>query len=198
MLINHFAGTLLRRELDRIPLWRGNHVTIKELAENFAKYVYLPRLRNTDVLLNAIREGVQSPTWEQETFAYAERWDATQERYLGLKAGQLASIILNAEAVLVKPEVAATQIAADTEAAMRKLQAVAQPAMTYAESQSKTIPAAVERSATSTLQAPTPPTPPTAATMPTVPATPVLFPTGGSAVPILEHHRHSHDGKSCW
>ena len=34
----------LRMELDRIPLWRGNHVQVRQLVEDFAKYVYLPRL----------------------------------------------------------------------------------------------------------------------------------------------------------
>ncbi len=60
MLTTQYAGTNLRRKMDEIPLWRGDHVSIKELADFFARYVYLPRLKNTDVLLNAISEGVQS------------------------------------------------------------------------------------------------------------------------------------------
>ena len=55
----------------------------------------------------AIRDGVQSMWWERETFAYAESWDVTQHRYLGLKAGEQANVMLNANSVLVKPEVAA-------------------------------------------------------------------------------------------
>jgi len=113
MLITLFAGTLLRRELDRIPLWRSNHVNTKELADYFARYVYLPRLRNTEVLLAAIRDGAQSMWWERETFAYADSWDAERSRYLGLKAGQHVQVVLNANSVLVKPEVAAAQIAAE-------------------------------------------------------------------------------------
>ena len=113
MLITDYAGTLLRGEMDRVPLWRGNHVSIKELADFFARYVYLPRLKNTDVLLEAIQKGVASMLWQQETFAYAERWDAEQNRYLGLKAGQQVQVTLNATSVLVKPEVALAQMAAD-------------------------------------------------------------------------------------
>ena len=45
------GGSTLRLELDRIPLWRGNHVGLKQLAEDMAKYLYLPRLRDDDVLL---------------------------------------------------------------------------------------------------------------------------------------------------
>jgi hypothetical protein len=37
LLVTTFAGTSLRRELDRIPLWRGNYVAIKQLAEDFAR-----------------------------------------------------------------------------------------------------------------------------------------------------------------
>lgn len=41
LLITSFAGTQLRMELDRV-LWRGDHVTIKQLVEDFARYLYLP------------------------------------------------------------------------------------------------------------------------------------------------------------
>src|SRR5205807_6256337 len=44
LLFTRWAPTLLRMELDRIPLWRGNHVPIKQLTEDFAQYPYLPRL----------------------------------------------------------------------------------------------------------------------------------------------------------
>ncbi|MFL5656143.1 MAG: Swt1 family HEPN domain-containing protein [Ktedonobacteraceae bacterium] len=113
MLITQYAGTLLRREMDRIPLWRGNHVGVKELADFFARYVYLPRLKNSEVLLAAVRDGLQSMWWERETFAYADSWDAERNRYLGLKAGQQVQVTLNANSVLVKPEVAAAQLAAE-------------------------------------------------------------------------------------
>ncbi|MEW6213264.1 MAG: Swt1 family HEPN domain-containing protein, partial [Acidobacteriota bacterium] len=72
LMITQLAGTRLRLELDRVPLWRGDHVSVKQLAEDFAKYLYLPRLRDTNVLLNAIQEGASLLTWEQETFATAE------------------------------------------------------------------------------------------------------------------------------
>jgi hypothetical protein len=58
LLVTTFAGTSLRRELDRIPLWRGNHVPIKQLAEDFARYVYLPRLADAAVLSSAIQDAL--------------------------------------------------------------------------------------------------------------------------------------------
>lgn len=113
LLITQYAGTLLRLELDRVPLWRGDHVSLKQLAEDFALYLYLPRLTDAEVLLGAIRDGVGLLTWQQETFAYAEGWDAEQQRYRGLRAGQIGSITLEGESVLVKPELTARQLADD-------------------------------------------------------------------------------------
>ena len=46
LLVTGLAGTRLRMELDRVPLWRGDHVAIKQLAEDFARYLYLPRLKD--------------------------------------------------------------------------------------------------------------------------------------------------------
>jgi adenine-specific DNA methylase/predicted AAA+ superfamily ATPase len=137
MLITQYAGTLLRREMDRIPLWRGNHVSIKELAENFARYVYLPRLKNTEVLLGAIREGVQFMWWERETFAYADGWDITRNWYLGLRAGQQVNVIINSETLLVKPEVAAAQLAEEATPVAPPQPAISATSMTYAEGQSR-------------------------------------------------------------
>src|SRR6266702_642781 len=110
LLITKYAGTNLRLELDRVPLWRGESASVKQLADDFAQYLYLPRLRDTDVLLAAVRDGVASITWERETFAYADSYDATRHRYLGLKTGQ--QIMPSLEGLLVKPEFVTTQIAA--------------------------------------------------------------------------------------
>jgi hypothetical protein len=111
LLITKYAGTNLRFELDKVPLWRGDSVSVKQLADDFAQYLYLPRLRDTDVLLAAIRDGAAALTWERETFAYADSYDATRHRYLGLKTGQ--QIMPSLDGILVKPEVAAAQVGAD-------------------------------------------------------------------------------------
>ncbi len=104
-----WAGTLLRLELDRIPLWRGNHVSLKDLKEYFAKYPYLPRLKHPEaLLLEATRDGVASSNWQRETFAYADSWDAERQRYRGLRAGQMVNPLL--EGLLVKPDVAERQL----------------------------------------------------------------------------------------
>lgn len=112
-LLTTFAGTLLRLLLDRIPLWRGNHVEIQQLAEDFPKYLYLPRLLNTKVLLDAIHDGLRRLTWDKETFAYADSWDEAKQRYVGLVAGNDTAVQSTGGAALVRPEVAQQQMKAD-------------------------------------------------------------------------------------
>ena len=111
LLLDGFAGTGLRLELDKIPLWRGDHVSIKQLIEDFASYLYLPRLHDMDVLLQAANSGLGSLTWEKDGFAFADSYDEDAGRYRGLRAGQLlqATDQVN-DGLLVKPEVARRQI----------------------------------------------------------------------------------------
>ena len=112
LLITNMAGTRLHLEITQIPLWRapGNHVGVKQLVDDFAKYVYLPRVKNAQVILDAIQEGAARLTWRQDTFAYADSYDAAAGRYRGLDAGRRPNVQLNSESVVVKPEVAAEQI----------------------------------------------------------------------------------------
>ena len=107
------AGSLLRMELDKIPLWRGNHVTVRQLAEDFARYPYLPRLRDSDVLVATIRDGVSRTTWKSETFAYADRWDEAAQRYIGLQSGAVVRVLCDEHAVVVRSDAAVTQMETD-------------------------------------------------------------------------------------
>ena len=113
LLITNMAGAVLRFEIDQVPLWRGNHVGVKQLVDDFAKYLYLPRVKNAQVILDAIQDGISRTTWSLDTFAYADSYDATADRYRGLEAGRRVSIELNAYSVVVRPEVAARQMERD-------------------------------------------------------------------------------------
>ena len=114
LLITSVAGAVLRFEIDQVPLWRGNHVGVKLLVDDFAKYLYLPRVKNAQVILDAIQDGVSRLTWSQDTFAYADYYDASAGRYRGLEAGRRPTVQLNANSVVVKPDVAAAQIEKDS------------------------------------------------------------------------------------
>jgi len=113
-LVTSFAGTLLKMELDRVPLWRGNHVAVKQLAEDFARYPYLPRLKDSVVLVGAIRDGLGLLTWQEESFAFADSFDETTGRYRGLRGGQHVPLAdADSPGLLVKGDVARTQLDAD-------------------------------------------------------------------------------------
>jgi len=112
-LITEWSAALLRHELERL-LWKDQpHIGIKQLWEYLCKYIYLPRLRDEAVLLNAIRQGVGSTTWK-DFFAFALSYDEGKGRYLGLVAGQIPQVILDNLCVLVKPEIAETQLAQES------------------------------------------------------------------------------------
>src|SRR5690606_14574022 len=88
LLVTSLGSTRLRMELDRVPLWRGDHVEIRQLLEDFARYPYLPRLKTSHVLIDAIASGLGLLTWQRETFAYAESYDEDTGRYRGLRGGR--------------------------------------------------------------------------------------------------------------
>jgi predicted AAA+ superfamily ATPase len=114
LLLTTFAGTRLRMELDKIPLWRDDRVEIKQLAEDFARYVYLPRLKSPSVLAAAVQDGLGLLLWEHEAFAFADSYDANTARYLGLRGGVPISISDHqVPGLLVKPEIARKQLDAD-------------------------------------------------------------------------------------
>ena len=108
-LIPQWSPVLLRMELDQW-LWKEEpHISLKRVWECLATYLYLPRLCNSDVLLDTVREGIRT----QEYFGYADSVDP-DGRYTGLQFGSTSrSIYLNEQSVLVKPDVALKQLNAE-------------------------------------------------------------------------------------
>ena len=127
-LLLSIGPAILRRHIDAIPLWRGdgNAVSLRQLAEDFAQYPYLPRIANPEVLVRAASEGVALLTWRSDAFAYAEGYDGV--RYLGLRGGQNVSCSAEGGGLLVRPEAAEAQLKAEQEAAAKPAASSGTPA----------------------------------------------------------------------
>jgi predicted AAA+ superfamily ATPase len=101
LLIQRWSPDNLRMELDRL-LWRDqDHLGIKQLWEYLARYCYLPRLFNEDVLIDAIQGGVE----RLDVFGYASQL-AADGNYKGLVLGRATRIYFDGNDVLVRPEIA--------------------------------------------------------------------------------------------
>jgi len=115
LLVANLGSTILRKHLDEVPLWRGDSVPIKQLVDDFARYLYLPRVAGPEVLAQSLRDGFAMLTWRNDTFAFAESYDETAGRYRGLRAGQGVNVSPDSTGLVVKPDVAARQLDAEIE-----------------------------------------------------------------------------------
>ena len=111
-LIANWSPALLRLELDRC-LWKDeSHVSLKRAWDCLTTYLYFPRLRDEDVFLSTVGEGLLS----RDHFAYASSV-AADGRYQSLQYGSAGgSIYLDGQSVLVKPEAASKQLVAEAAA----------------------------------------------------------------------------------
>ena len=107
------GGVRLRMELEKAGLWEDrDHVTVAELAEWFPRYLYLPRVKNRDTLVEAARDGGMR-TDLRDTFVLAEGYDEDAERYLGLREGGGAPSVIDNNTCLVKFDIAEAQAEQD-------------------------------------------------------------------------------------
>lgn len=111
LLIASLAGSMLRVEMDKVPLWRGDHVSIRQLVEDFAQYPYLQRVTGPSVVLQSASDGLALLTWEKDSFAYADGHDEVGDRYRALRTAQRIPLDdPHTDGLLVKPEVALRQL----------------------------------------------------------------------------------------
>ncbi len=110
LMVADLGSAVLRLQLDRVPLWRGNHVSVRQLTEDFGQYLYLQRLTSANVLVGAIEEGIRALTWEHDTFALADGFDEKTKRYRGLRVMRDVNITCDSSSLVVKPTVARAQI----------------------------------------------------------------------------------------
>lgn len=112
VLLEQLGARGLRQRMDQHDLWRGaDHVSLKQVATDFATYLYLPRLRDRQLLIGAVQASISQLVCDQ--VAYAEAYDPVKNRYEGLYATGSGSvpIVLDDAAVIVKAEAASAQLA---------------------------------------------------------------------------------------
>jgi predicted AAA+ superfamily ATPase len=121
LLITQLAGSRLKMDLDEFNLWRGgNHVKLRQVWQDFASYLYLSRLRDENVFLEAVKDGVNQIHLD-DNFAYAQRWDEARRRYVNLQTlNNFSGIFMDSEGVLVKPEAARRQLEEEEKERQRK------------------------------------------------------------------------------
>lgn len=112
-----FAPVLLRQRLDNelSRLWEAGQVQVITLWEPFARYLYLPRLRDASVMWDSVADGAASPNWQRDGFAVADGLDG--DRLLGLIAGSRPTV--TGTTLVVRPDRAAVQFAAEQAAQPR-------------------------------------------------------------------------------
>ena len=99
----------LNRELEKY-LWQDkDHLYLKDLADYFDRFIYLPRLKNKNVIVHAVRGAISGLTLGE--FAYAERWNSGESKYEGLATHQAHNlpVVIDSDSVIVRSEVAKTQ-----------------------------------------------------------------------------------------
>ena len=119
-MLTNIAPTTLRSLLDSVPLWRGNSVSVRQLAQDFASYLYLPRLACPDVLARSIDDGASLLTWATEGFGFADGYDEMSGRFVGLRCGRNISTTPESTCLLVKSDVALKQMQAETPPAVER------------------------------------------------------------------------------
>ena len=118
-LVSRYSGIRVRSDLDRreAPLWKGDHIGVRDLWSYYCRFLYMPRLAGFGVLAAAISQGVASLAWQNDTFAYAEEYDAEADRYPGLTTGAHVEVTQSLTAVLVRSARAQVQLDAESPAA---------------------------------------------------------------------------------
>jgi len=84
------------------------HVSVRQLRDWFAQFPYLSKLRDPQVLAKSISEALVRA---DAKYAIADRFDDAKGEYVGLKLGRLVEVDLHSDMVLVRRDVAETQLA---------------------------------------------------------------------------------------
>ena len=72
VLLEQLDARGLRQKMDQHDLWRGaDHVSLKQMVADFASYLYLPRLRDRQLLISAVQASISQLVCNQVAYAEA-------------------------------------------------------------------------------------------------------------------------------
>ena len=110
-----FPAVLLRQRLDDVleSRWTDGHVLVSTLWEDFARYLYLPRLRDQAVMLRTVEGGPVGFAWTTDGFAVAAGVDEATGRYLGLASEGVRPSAVTPTSLVVRPDHALAQLEAE-------------------------------------------------------------------------------------
>ena len=110
-VVRSFSPSLLRMQINRLNLWREKpYVPLDVLVGYFSQYVYMPKVVQPKVIIDAVWNLDEALVIELDGFAYADSYE--DGRFSGLTVK--APTAVRQGGLLVDPAVAAQQIEADT------------------------------------------------------------------------------------
>ncbi|WP_176449778.1 DUF499 domain-containing protein [Geodermatophilus saharensis] len=108
-VLNSFAPSLLRQQIDRLKLWKNEpHIQVDTLSGYFTQYLYMPRVRDHEVIRTAVRHMGEVLLPEMDGLAYADGFE--DGRYRGLTVAEPPSTV-SGTGLIVDPAAAQAQIA---------------------------------------------------------------------------------------
>ena len=89
---------------------RKEHLYLKDLWEYLNRYTYLPRLKDRDTLVAAVRSAISGML--PGPFGYAERFDEQSNQYVGLaiQGSSSTAVTVDEYSLIVDPKVAAAKL----------------------------------------------------------------------------------------
>lgn len=110
-VVRSYSPSLLRMQINRLNLWKDKpYVQVDVVSGYFSQYIYMPKVVQPKVVVDAVWHLDEVLSIEIDGFAYADAYE--NGRFVGLTMSAPSSVRQNG--LLVDPAVAAKQIAEDT------------------------------------------------------------------------------------
>ncbi|MDJ0357672.1 DUF499 domain-containing protein [Paenarthrobacter sp. PH39-S1] len=115
-VVRNYSAALLRMEINKLRLWSDQpYIPVDTMAGYFTQYVYMPKVVNPQVVIQAVWRLDEILHADIDGFAYADAYE--NGRFLGLTLSSPTDV--RPKGLIVDPAVARKQFAADLAAAKK-------------------------------------------------------------------------------